>query len=233
MDAIIQNTLTRGGIVLLVAVLAAMLALVAGCPQDDTASMAQQMGSARPGATASGQQRKPDASQPPAGQKPDGMQPAGAEGGTAQAPGMDGTEQPGGTAAEEEGYDGPKVIIEDLVVKAPYPEYSAEGRYDLSFTVELEEAAPAAVWQLRALNEAGEVVGSLEEFLTLSYGWKKPLDFKGLFCSEMPVNVELRLTDKEPVQAAEEGEEGAAQGGGGSPGPDSPGNDGRGASGIG
>jgi len=78
--------------------------------------------------------------------------------------------------------------------------------------VELDEPTPAGVWQLRAMNEEGKLVGSLEQFLTLSYGWAKPLDFKGMFCTEMPTKVEMWLTNKEPAKATEEEGEGGAAG---------------------
>lgn len=211
MDARTQDGTKRLALIFAVAALALVLALTAGCPKDDNAAMAQQMRSGRQSASTT---KKPYT--PPPGM--DATANA-AESGAAEKPGetpAGTTEQPGGETTEAGEYTGPKVDITDLTVKAPYPEYTGQGRYDLSFNVELEESTPAGVWQLRALNDAGDVVGTLEQFLTLSYGWKKPLDFKALYCSEIPTKVEMRLTDKQPVK--EEGEQtggGAGRGAGG------------------
>jgi hypothetical protein len=121
-----------------------------------------------------------------------------------------------GTEAEEqaEETEAPElvenVIIEDVEVKAPYPEFDGEGRYDVKVTCLLKQYEDAQVYQIVALDDEGNEVGSQDKHLKLPIKKARTFDFNEFYCTHMPTTIAFYRTDKEAV-AANEGEEGGGK----------------------
>jgi len=199
---------------LTVAVLTALLlSILCGC-DDDTSTMAQQMGSARPGSSVNSRsQVNPSntTTPPPATAAPDQAQPCG-----------DATPEAGAEMVDGE-YVGPTVLTDKLTVDAPYPEFNGEGRYDISVNVHTEEPVEGGVWDIILYNENDEEVGKQQQFLVIPSTIPKSLVFYAFYCKNMPSKIEFRLTNKEAVvagtgaegEAGEAGKRGMAGAGGG------------------
>jgi len=136
--------------------------------------------------------------------------------------GSEGSEQTSdeGEAAPEEPID--NVIIESVEVKAPYPEFDGEGRYDVRVSVLLKEFEDAQVYRIAAMDADGNEVGSQEKHLKLPLKKARTFDFNEFYCTHMPTTLAFYRTDKEAIAAGEaEGEgkqigRGVGGGGGGS-----------------
>lgn len=179
---------------LAVAVLLGGLALTAtGCNDSGESDMYQQMmaggrdGSAQP---------QPD------GDQPDGLP------GVAEAPPDE--EVPVELQLVED------LIIEEVAVKAPYPEFDGEGRYDVKVFVMTEVYAEPQVYRIVALDEEGNEVGSQEKHLKLPQKKARSINFNGFYCTHMPFTVEFYLTGKQAVAAS--GDSGGGTAGGGASG---------------
>jgi hypothetical protein len=191
------------------------LLVLAGCP-DDTSDMAQQI-SRGGGSQSSGsagqevtrrtppQQSSSQQAAAPAAETPAGAAGAGGEGEAAAA-----EEEP----AEPE-YTGPKVNSEIIELKAPYPEHTGKGRYDIKIEISSDELLEQGVWDILFFDEEGNQVASDRQSLKIPLGDTHPrlLKFSGLYCMKMPASVELRLTDLEAAESAADGG-GASSGGG-------------------
>lgn len=129
---------------------------------------------------------------------------------------------PGAEATEEQTEDGEaaessepidNVVIEEVQIEAPYPEFDGEGRYDVKVTVVLKEFEDAQVYRIAALDEEGNEVGSQEKHLKLPLRKARSFDFNEFYCTHMPVTVAFFRTDKTAVAAGEsEGEGGEVVG---------------------
>jgi hypothetical protein len=102
------------------------------------------------------------------------------------------------------------VLVEDLViervdVRAPYPEFDGEGRYEVTVFVMTEVYAEPQVYRIVALDEEGNEVGSQEKHLKLPQKKARSINFNGFYCTHMPFTVEFYLTGKQAVAASDGG----------------------------
>jgi hypothetical protein len=95
------------------------------------------------------------------------------------------------------------VIIESVEVKAPYPEFDGEGRYDVKVTLLLKEYEEAQVYRIVAVDEEGTEVGSQDKHLKLPLKKARTFDFNEFYCTHMPSTIAFYRTDKEAVAAGE------------------------------
>lgn len=168
--------------------------LTVGCNDHSEQDMMQQM-------IASGNNSGNQTSKPPA------------KGVAGEKPAIPGAENPAQSgdeteAAPEEPID--NVIVESVEVKAPYPEFDGEGRYDVRVSVLLKEFEDAQVYRIAALDAEGNEVGSQEKHLKLPLKKARSFDFNEFYCTHMPTTVAFYRTDLTAV-AAGEGENGGTK----------------------
>ena len=176
---------------------------MASC-QDDAEAMARQQLEMTRAARANQQTPANDTVKPAA--EPSGK-PSADTGGAAEEPAAD--EEP----AEEE-YTGPKVEVNILELKAPYPEFDGKGRYTLKVEVSSQELLKRGVWDILFLDAEGNEVARDRQDLKIPMGdHPMVLKFSSVFCLSKPESVELRQTDLTATAAAEDG--GNAAGGSG------------------
>ena len=107
------------------------------------------------------------------------------------------------------------LVIEKVEVKAPYPEFEGEGRYDVTVYLMTEVYAEPQVYRIVALDEDGEEVGSQEKHLKLPQKKARSINFNGFYCTHAPLTVALYLTGKQAVAATGGGTGGSAGSGDG------------------
>lgn len=184
------------------------LALVSGCP-DESADMARQLSQGAPrksGSGGSAQQAPPGKAEAPGLAGRDGQPAAAGEPGQDGRPGLPGKAgEPAPGAEEAAEAAGPKTEYKLLNVKAPYPRFTGAGYYDFDVEVTALESIPVSVWNIKVLDEAGEVVGSDQQVLVLVLNRAKSFSFRKFYCSSLPVAVELELTDKKAEAVPAEG----------------------------
>jgi len=142
------------------------------------------------------------------------------------------------TAEEVPEEEGPKpsenIVIEDIQIDRPYPEFTGEGRYDIKVFVMLKEHEEAQVYRIAAMDEDGNEVGSQERQLKLPLRKARSFNFNEFYCTKIPVTLAFFYTDKEAATAEASGEgDGISRGSGGRAGSSGDGSDGleRGAGG--
>lgn len=176
------------GALVMAALLAGLAAVATGCDEGNEADMYQQM-------MAGGSQGSSSRPQPSAGQDAGmGLQ--------------TGAEATGEEAASDEPVLVENLVIEKVDVKAPYPEHTGEGRYDVKVYLMTEEHAEPQVYRIVAVDKDGNEVGSQEKHLKLPQKKARSFNFSGFYCTAMPVTVAFYLTNKQAVAAS--GESGAA-----------------------
>jgi len=104
------------------------------------------------------------------------------------------------------------VTVEVVEVKAPYPEFDGEGRYDVRVTCLLKDYEEAQVYRIVALDAEGNEVGSQDKHLKLPLKKARTFDFNEFYCTHMPVSIAFYRTDKEAVAAGEGGGSTATKG---------------------
>lgn len=111
------------------------------------------------------------------------------------------------------------VVIEKLLVKAPYPEFTGEDRYDVKVTLMTTEPVEAQVFRIVAIGADGQVVGEQDRHLKLPQKKARTLNFDEIYCLSIPVAIEFHTTDLEATAANGDGsnvsERGSSRGGGG------------------
>jgi len=194
---------------------AAALLVITGCNNEE-ANIAQQISSKSGGGkTAAGTAGKTAG----AGQASTAKPGADATGGEATGLKTAGGGKDGIAAAEAPKLVAPKIKIESTTIKAPYPEFVGQGRYDITVSVLAEENSEPAVWRIVALDGDGKEVGHIEKYLKIPQKYARSFKLNDFFCTKAPVKVEFQLTDKQAVkpEADEKGGKaggGAASGGG-------------------
>jgi hypothetical protein len=196
----------------LLALLAFALVCAAGC-EDETARMAKQQ-------LAMGSKKQANKPNTPASTKSDDTSKAGQDGKDAAKDAVAATDAKPGEGEEapaEEEYTGPKILVNVLETKAPYPEFEGKGRYTLKIDVSSEEMIDRAVWDILFFDKDGNKVASDRQELKIPMGDRPMvLKFSGLFCMAKPETVELRKTDYKATAAAEQGKKSEGGGGAGS-----------------
>lgn len=203
----IASRMTRAAAALVTIVAASILA---GCPQDDSASMIRQIqaqGKKQPGQSAGtpadgGSQAQPGG--PGAGANATGG--PGSSEGEVKLGGPAKANEPQGAAAGETPA-GPKFEVELKDVKAPYPRFSGSGYYDFNLVITAQESIPVQVWSIQLLDANGKVVGKDQQMLVLALNRPKIFSFRKFYCASMPVEVKLELTDKKAEAVPGDGEE--------------------------
>lgn len=173
-------TVGAAGLGALLMLMGGLAGLLASCNESSESDMYQQMMAS--GTSSAQQQSSTAADKPPAGLP---------------------TEAPA-TSADDEATEVVLVPVENLIienvdVKAPYPEYDGEGRYDVKVHVMTEEYAEPQVYRIVALDEEGNEVGSQEKHLKLPQKKARSFNFNGFYCTHMPTTVAFYVTNKQAV----------------------------------
>ena len=192
---------------LMISWLLGLLLFVAGCPQgeDPAEAMAKRYNETHSQSSTSDNATTPATK---SGAQDAALNPA------------DAAANPCGEAAVEEEYTGPAVTITIESVDNHIPEYDGKAKYDIKLEVMSDEVpATPGVWEIKAFDEAGELVGESKKHLTIPSSYPKILVLSGFYCSSAPVSFQIRRTagkaiSVEDAQAAA-GEADKSGGGGG------------------
>lgn len=182
--------INRNKLVSVIMLLSGLLLFLVGCPQgeDPAEAMAREFNARQ---AAKGGASKDTAMDVAAG-KP-AVDPALAAG--AQANPCNPCETP----AEEE-YTGPIVTILIESIDNGIPEYEGKAKYDIKLEVQSDEVpATPGVWEIKAFDENGELVGESKKHLTIPSSYPKILALNGFYCSMAPVSFEIRRTNGEAI----------------------------------
>lgn len=213
---------TKAGVlVLAVLMLVGLAVLTAGCDDSSDSDMYAQISQQAP---AGGSMSTPSAAADgAAGAQPGaaGIPEAGAAmpAGELPATGAAGEEGAPATEAEEDPTLIQGVVVENLAVKAPYPEFTGEDRYDVKVTLMTTDPVEAQVFRIVAIGADGAVVGEQERHLKLPTKKARTLNFDDFYCMSIPVAIEFHTSDVGSAAATGEGGNisgrGTAEGGGG------------------
>ncbi|MCB1188419.1 hypothetical protein KDL29_14745 [bacterium] len=107
-------------------------------------------------------------------------------------------------------YTGPKVEITIESVDNGIPEYEGAAKYEVRLEVQSDEEVPTpSIWEIKAFDEAGEVVGETKKHLTIPSSYPKIIALSGFYCTSQPISFQVRRTEGEGLSVEE------SQGGGG------------------
>jgi hypothetical protein len=199
----------RNKLLMIAMLLLGMLLFAAGCPQgeDPAEAMAREFNARQAAKGGTGKEAAPDAANgKTAGAPTDPALAAGTPANPCEVP------------AEAE-YTGPIVTIVIESVENGIPEYDGKAKYDIKLEVQSDEVpATPGVWEIKAFDETGELVGESKKHLTIPSSYPKILALNGFYCSNAPVSFEIRRTDGEAISVEDALAAGAAgkEGGGNS-----------------
>lgn len=115
-------------------------------------------------------------------------------------------------AEAEDAEKGPEVEVAMKNLKAPYPRFDKAGYYDFDLEVTAKESIEPKVWEIVAVDEEGNTLGSQKQMMVLILNRPKTFAFRSFYCSRMPSDVKLVFTGKDAIKA--EASDGAQHGGG-------------------